>query len=120
MYKDRNWGRFATGLDEVPYDAYPALLDKGEMVLTSTQADYYKNKLEYANVDNQPVVDSINGQTTDIIHIISNAISLLQVIARNTGNFNSNYVNNSDSYLVDAISNGVSGLSSYLNPAIYK
>ena len=34
---------YAVGLDRVPYDNYPALLHKGEMVLTAAQASSFRN-----------------------------------------------------------------------------
>ena len=34
--------KYAVGLDRVPYDNYPALLHKGEMVLTAAQASAYR------------------------------------------------------------------------------
>jgi len=37
-------GSFAHGLDFVPYDNFPAYLHRGEMVLTSRQADEYRNE----------------------------------------------------------------------------
>lgn len=36
-------GKFASGLDRVPYDNYPAVLHRDEMVLTSREADDYRN-----------------------------------------------------------------------------
>jgi len=36
-------GSFATGLLRVPYDNFPAVLHKNEMVLTAAQADEYRN-----------------------------------------------------------------------------
>ena len=35
-------GGYAVGLDRVPYDNYPALLHKGEMVLTAAEASAYR------------------------------------------------------------------------------
>ena len=36
-------GRFATGLDYVPYDEFPAILHKGEAVLTAEEASVWRN-----------------------------------------------------------------------------
>ena len=41
-YKPWTWFSHATGNDYVPYDNYTALLHKGEMVLTSSEADDYR------------------------------------------------------------------------------
>lgn len=39
-----NWNnRHSSGLDRVPYDNYPAVLHRDEMVLTSREADDYRN-----------------------------------------------------------------------------
>lgn len=35
-------GEYAVGLDRVPYDNYPALLHKGEMVLTAAEASAFR------------------------------------------------------------------------------
>ena len=40
--------KYATGADYIPSDDYPALLHKGEMVLTSSQAANYSSGLEAA------------------------------------------------------------------------
>lgn len=37
-----NAGSFATGLDYVPYDEFPAILHKGEAVLTAEEADVWR------------------------------------------------------------------------------
>ena len=39
---------FETGLTEVPYDNYPALLHKGERILTAKEADAYNEISSYA------------------------------------------------------------------------
>ena len=36
-------GEYATGLDYVPYDEFPAILHKGEAVLTAEEADVWRN-----------------------------------------------------------------------------
>ena len=38
-YKDLSWSK---GLDNVPYDAYPALLHRGEMVIPASRANYIR------------------------------------------------------------------------------
>lgn len=38
-----NAGSFATGLDYVPYDEFPAILHKGEAVLTASEAEDWRN-----------------------------------------------------------------------------
>ena len=61
-------GSHRTGLSEVPFDGYRAILHKGEMVLTQPEADRYKkgdisNKTENFNVYIGTVVNE-NGRTT--------------------------------------------------------
>ena len=43
---------YATGLDYVPYDEFPAILHKGEAVLTATEADAWRKGGTGANVIN--------------------------------------------------------------------
>ena len=61
-------GSHRTGLSEVPFDGYRAILHKGEMVLTQPEADRYKkgdisNNTENFNVYIGTVVNE-NGRTT--------------------------------------------------------
>lgn len=135
-YDPKNWGRFATGLDNVPYDDYPALLHEGERVLTATEAQLYESNLNNlistiddrliawnnatTNTGNTDVVNSINNQTSNISSIVSNIISILQVIATNTGNSGIKPMGNKeDSYFTKAVLSGAMGLQNYMNPSIY-
>jgi len=136
-YAPQNWGRFATGLDNVPYDDYPALLHEGERVLTATENKLYETGLNelinsldslglvvygnnHANSNNTDVVNSINNQTSNISSIVSNIISILQVIATNTGNSSVKTMDNKkDSYFTNAVLSGAMGLQNYMNPSIY-
>lgn len=46
-------GRFATGLDYVPYDEFPAILHKGEAVLTASEANLWRNGMSGGMTINQ-------------------------------------------------------------------
>ena len=65
-------GSHRTGLSEVPYDGYRAILHKGEMVLTQPEADRYRkggigNKTENFNVYIGTVVNKDNRTTADLM-----------------------------------------------------
>lgn len=65
-------GSHRTGLSEVPFDGYRAILHKGEMVLTQPEADRYKkgdigNKTENFNVYIGTVVNKDNRTTADLM-----------------------------------------------------
>lgn len=45
--------RLRIGLEYVPYDEYPALLHKGERVLTASENKEYSNRTPAANIDNE-------------------------------------------------------------------
>lgn len=53
-----NTQKYATGLDYVPYDDFPAYLHQGEMVLPANQADYLRSGAMSAS--NEQVVDLLN------------------------------------------------------------
>lgn len=65
-------GSHRTGLSEVPFDGYRAILHKGEMVLTQPEADRYKkgetgNKTENFNVYIGTVVNKDGRTTSDLM-----------------------------------------------------
>ncbi len=137
-YRPENWGKFATGLDNVPYDDYPALLHRGERVLTATETQLYEsNILELIDTmnglrsavnygtqttnNNADVVNSINSQTSNMSSAISTVISILSAIANNTGNLSSGTKSaySNDSYFTKAVLGNAIGLKNYTNPIIY-
>lgn len=137
-YRPENWGKFATGLDNVPYDDYPALLHRGERVLTATETQLYEsNILELIDTmnglrsavnygtqttnSNADVVNSINSQTSNMSSAISTVISILSAIANNTGNLSSGTKSaySDDSYFTKAVLGNAVGLKNYTNPIIY-
>lgn len=46
-------GEYATGLDYVPYDEFPAILHKGEAVLTASEANLWRNGMSGGMTINQ-------------------------------------------------------------------
>lgn len=108
--------KFESGLTEVPYDLYPALLHQGERILTKEEASAYNEMSSYAirNLNNNDVsygdstvtnvtkvgTESINrsikSQTETTKKLLSNILATLQEISMNiktqkTGNpINSN------------------------------
>lgn len=69
-------GKFETGLTEVPFDMYPALLHEGERVLTKEEADAYNELSSYA-------VSKIANQTSNVsnsTNYFSSASSSLDTI----------------------------------------
>ena len=60
-------GRYATGLDYVPYDEFPAILHKGEAVLTASEAAAWRaGKKEGASVnkvESEPITSKGSGIT---------------------------------------------------------
>lgn len=69
------------GLDEVPYDNYPALLHEGEAVLTASTADQLRGLLdEYRTTNNQSIsFDTIiQEQTTALITKLDQLINVVQ------------------------------------------
>ena len=136
-YMKSSWGRFATGLDNVPYDDYPALLHRGERVLTATETQLYEsNILDLINTmnglrgainygtqttnSNADVVNSINSQTSNMSSAISTVISILTAIANNTGNLSSGTKRaySEDSYFTQSVLDGAMGLVNYTNPIL--
>lgn len=74
-------GSYRQGLDEVPYDNYPALLHEGEAVLTASTADQLRGLLdEYRTTNNQSIsFDTIiQEQTTALITKLDQLINVVQ------------------------------------------
>lgn len=79
----KNWGAYRQGLDEVPYDNYPALLHEGEAVLTATTADELRGLIdEYRQTSEQSVnFDTIiQNQTTALVEKME---QIIQTISTN-------------------------------------
>lgn len=75
---------FRQGLDEVPYDNYPALLHEGEAVLTASTANEMRNLVdEYRDTNEQTVnFDSvIEAQTTSLLAKMDDIISAINNVS---------------------------------------
>ena len=101
-------GKYATGLDYVPYDNFPALLHKGEMILTAEDAMDYRNVINdivndvntttssttYGNnvnavdisgiVDTTNITNSVDNQTNAVVGLLEKILNIL-VSTTNTG-----------------------------------
>lgn len=89
-----NWENYHRyGLDEVPYDNYPAILHEGEAVLTASTANTLRNLLdEYKQTSTQAVnFDTIIQTQTSAL--ISKMEEIITTIANNKG---SNFVSTPD------------------------
>lgn len=89
-----NWENYHRyGLDEVPYDNYPAILHEGEAVLTASTASTLRNLLdEYKQTSTQAVnFDTIIQTQTSAL--ISKMEEIITTIANNKG---SNFVSTPD------------------------
>lgn len=74
-------GSYRQGLDEVPYDDYPALLHEGEAVLTASTANELRNLVdEYRSTSEQSAnFDAIiNNQTTTLVNKLEEVITTIK------------------------------------------
>lgn len=108
-------GKFESGLTEVPFDMYPAMLHEGERVLTAKEADAYNELSSYAvrQLVNQTsnnfsknimgfqfpgsdeIKGSIDSQTKSTEVLLSNIIDLMNQLLKRVGStgYNANPVN---------------------------
>ncbi len=78
-----NWNYHRTGLNEVPYDNYPAMLHQGEAVLTSATANEIRNLVdEYRNTSKQNVQFEtiIQTQTVALVDKMTEIVSTIKGI----------------------------------------
>ena len=122
-YKDNYVERhhFKTGLTEVPADDYPALLHKGERVLTKEEASVYNKLSSYAVdqiVNNSKSVDSSMSAEEAYSNLSSYAISQIEENVYNklgsTSPLSTTAYGNFDN-LETSINNQTSSLSDILN-----
>lgn len=66
--------RFRTGLTNVPYDNYPAMLHKGERILTAAEADAYNEMSSYA-VSNLVNQNRTYGNSSNVFNTNSYGVS---------------------------------------------
>jgi len=82
--------RLATGLDYVPYDDFPALLHKGEMVLTRTEADQHRateTRTESKTINKRGgnnITININAKDKSVKQIINELVPALELALANT------------------------------------
>lgn len=77
----QSWGMYRQGLDEVPYDDYPALLHEGEAVLTASTANELRNLVdEYRSTSEQSAnFDAIiNNQTSALVNKLDEVINVIK------------------------------------------
>jgi hypothetical protein len=78
----------AKGDWNVPYDNYPALLHRNEMVLTASQARQYREGFRGNNYDSEAIASAVREAVSDIALVINNDTG-----AREIGNMTSQRVN---------------------------
>lgn len=88
------WGVYRQGLNNVPYDDYPALLHQGEAVLTASTANELRNLVvEYRENNNLGAsLDAIiSNQTTILVEKMSEIIQTIQNLNSATTNTNNGW-----------------------------
>lgn len=106
-YKDEyiEGQHFKTGLTEVPYDEYPALLHKGERILTKEEAEAY-------NMISSNAVQQYFGRTNSLINDSSIYDSLSSYILTN---LEDNIYNNSSSSVLSTRQYGTDNVEQSIN-----
>ena len=107
MYKDeyKEGHHFKTGLTEVPVDDYPALLHKGERILTKEEAEAY-------NMISSNAVQQYFGRTNSLINDSSVYDSLSSYILTN---LEDNIYNNSSSNVLSTRQYGTDNVEQSIN-----
>lgn len=101
----KNSYRFESGLTEVPYDEYPALLHKGERILTKEEAEAY-------NMISSNAVQQYFGRTNSLINDSSIYDSLSSYILNN---LEDNIYNNSSSSVLSTRQYGTDNVEQSIN-----
>lgn len=76
------------GLDEVPYDNYPAMLHQGEAVLTANTANELRNLLDEYKNNNQATANLeavVNQQTNDLCNKLNEVVVAISRIGVSNG-----------------------------------
>lgn len=101
----KNSYRFESGLTEVPYDEYPALLHKGERILTKEEAEAY-------NMISSNAIQQYFGRTNSLINDSSIYDSLSSYILTN---LEDNIYNNSSSSVLSTRQYGTDNVEQSIN-----
>lgn len=89
-------GKYATGLEYVPFDDYIALLHQGEMVLNKSEAEKYRDS-SIGGFDVSSITSSVDNQTNKLESILTKILQILTYKSTSGGSLPRSLVNmNSD------------------------